>query len=321
LKRVWVGTICVSLVVFVLSGCFVIEFFFPPEKKLYKANFYAYFYNVHPKNHSLQGVDIPIQSLNFGGQEIAEQRIIELSLTPSGEVDEFADLFAFLVVPLYGSLDFAEEQIPIRQPAITITLGSTLTAHYINPETQEPFAVDLPIQQSSRTLVLNLKDLTTSGFSTKDRLFLNPVETQIFMVFNLVNLPQWDNYDETVPVSLGQSIYMITDDLVLLYGRILSQDEDLLLPGQRWSLSFQDDPLLYLGGFPFRALSYPVAPLDQHHYFLLIPKMKQMPSYIGRLELFGPENPSDQPAKTINITVSTAVTRILQHIQAGEEEE
>lgn len=314
-KRILLISVIVVTLVGLLGGCFVYEFFFPPEKPSYRVIFHAYFYNVDPNNHSLQQVDIPMQSLTIGGKEIAQAQLISLSLTPESEVDEMADLYTFSVVQRLGMLEFEEEDVPISNPRITLALGEILTAHFTHPETEEPVEVGLTIAQASRSLSVEMKELTGNNFATRNTFFPNAGETQIFLLFNLEDIPRWETIDETQPVSLARSIHMMSDDVILLYGRVISQ-QDNLLPGQRWGFSFQDDPLLYLSGFPFRALSYPVTPLDRQHYFMLIPRRRQMPSYPAKLDLFNPEDPISQPATSVTLTVLSDQSRILKDIQA-----
>lgn len=277
------------ILVFMLTGCFVLEFFFPPitggsSRIALYVNYNALKYTAH----NLSGVELVInkvEMLSSGTvlEEKEEEKMISIDLRPNVKITSFSSLLTLLGDNFIAQFEFEKEEnedITIKTPTVRLTLDKTATAVYtLQTEGEETtFATRVSLEIPGKDLIVSIpvKELTNQ-YKNKSALTLPIGQSTLYVMLNLLNIPTLEETSgQSQPILLENgfinSISLLQGEACLVYGTIEDKSEEdnpTLNIGESWTLGFFDN--LFINENNFAAAAYVTAQGSafQDYYFVI----------------------------------------------------
>jgi len=304
---------------FLLSGCFVMEYFFPPiGGSSSRLAVYLNYNKLNLEAHRLVSVDVILKKVELlSGSTVLKEdtvnTIYSIDLRPDVRINSFQTFLQVIQQNNVAQFDFENENDDdqtISNPSVRLTFDANATAVYLvydeDDETTEATDVSLVIPNSGLTLSVPIKELTNQ-YKNKSSLSLPKGQSTLFVLLNLEYIPTLAEVEGlSQPIALQQgfinSISLIQDESCVVYGRIEDTDfntDATLEPGQVWTLSFFDS--IFIGETDFSVSSYSLTttPTKNQEYYLIVPGN----NYTSNIYLRVPER-EDEDDIDIEVTLN-----------------
>lgn len=272
-----------------LTGCFVLEFFFPPiGGGTSRIALYVNYNSLKYSAHNLSGVELVIDKVELLSsgtalKEKEEEKVISIDLRPNVKITSFSSLLQLLGDNFIAQLEFEKEEnedITIKTPTVRLTFDKSATAVYTlqreGEETTFATRVALEIPAKDLTVSIPIKELTNQ-YRNKATLTLPVGQSTLYVMLNLLNIP---THEETLEMSQPivlengfiNSISLLQGESCLVHGTIedkSEQDDPALKIGENWTLGFFDNLFINENNFVASAYTTVQGSAFQNYYFVV----------------------------------------------------
>jgi len=303
------GILIVLLPVF-LTGCFVLDIFFPlPGKAKRNLSVFIHYKNLSLENHEMVSVELYFTKVQFGGVEAEVNKTFTLALSPTRQTQNLTDFFSNEDIILQ-QYTYSESQADIANPSLSFSLGPVATVTYMDYVESEmggegtAEATTVSFNLTATNLTAPVKRLTSAVFGDYPSLTLPSGQSRLLLLLNLKAIPtlQALKIGNERSFSLAGSISMVSRDLCFISGTVSDNSSDeTLVEGQYWTVDFDQTSGLSFEDYYWGFGTYPIeGSLKNHRYFFFAPQITNQ-SYAAFFDLYLPGQTSSVGRKEFEV--------------------
>ncbi len=283
--------VSIIVLMFLLTGCFVMEYFFPPiGGSTSRLAMYVSYNKLNLAAHRLAAVKVNLSTVALmSGNTVIEEKnlnsIYTVDLRPDLKINSFGTLLQDLQQNNIAQFDFENENDDdktISNPAVRLVFDANATAVYSLydevEETEVATEIAMLLPNSELTVSIPVKELTNQ-YKNKSSLSLPKGQSTLFVLLNLERIPTFTQISTGAqPFALQHgfinSISLLQGESCVVYGRVEDTEFDTsatLERGQSWTLSFFDS--IFIGENDFSIASYSLTsiPTKNQEYYFIVP--------------------------------------------------
>ncbi len=297
-----VFSVFLVVISFALSGCFVLETFFPPiGENEAKVSVYLNYYTINRENRNIKSIEIPIKSISLNGNKKDDVGNKVLTLRCDQKFTDFGTFFGF-----YSSLSnfVFPADTTLTGPHVEMEFESPLKVTYLKEDIGGAQATEVYFSVPADKRKIDMKIKTLAGnLNEMSELDLPEGQSEIIMMLNLDGIIPLKDIGGDVPTltnGFNGSFAMLTDDICLVSGKLTDTNETPILhAGEGFVVNLSST--FYLGETQFNYLSYPVfSDSVNRYYYMLIPQQTNS-GYSSTVKVNIPDKPLKDVSKTVTI--------------------
>jgi len=285
------------LLPFLLTGCFVLNLFFPlPGKSERNVSVFLHYKNLSLENHEMVSVELYFTTVQFGAKTVGVNKTFTLSLTPSRQTQSLTDFFSNENISL-AQYTFLESEADMATPSLSFSCGTEATVTYMTyvegafggEGTTE--ATSIVFNLTKTTFSAPVMQLSSAAFRNYSSITLPGGQSRLVLLLNLKSIPtlQALKAESGRSFSLEGSISMVSRDLCFIYGTVSDNSSaETLVRGQYWTVDFDELSGLVFEDYYWGFGTYPIeGSLKNHRYFFFAPQIPNQ-TYRAFFDLYIP---------------------------------